>query len=62
MIRESLLFPKFFNRPDGVNLILYGPQPPTEELMAVKRFALEVELAGDEDRLNDLRVRWITII
>lgn len=50
----------FLNSPEGIyNLtsnVLYGPAPPTEELMAAKRFALEAEMAGDPEKLNKLRV------
>lgn len=53
----------FLNSPeiyDLTNNVLqgpfHGPAPPSEELMAAKRFALEAEMAGDSQKLNNLRV------
>lgn len=45
----------FLNRPTGVQRILCNP--PNEELMTVKRFILETQMAGDTDKINHLRVK-----
>lgn len=61
-----LIYFVFLNSPEFYDLTnnvlqgpFHGPAPPTEELMAAKRFALEAEMAGDLQKLNNLRVIWI---
>lgn len=56
-------FDQIVDSPDGIydltSNVLYGPPPPSAELMAAKRFALEAEMAGDPVKLNNLRVKCI---
>lgn len=56
-------FDQIVDSPDGIydltSKVLYGPPPPSAELMAAKRFALEAEMAGDPVKLNNLRVKCI---